>query len=175
MDAEHGHRHVNIRRAEPSDVQAVVELIRGWAQEVFTRDADVTPEALLGDGFGTVLEFFVVEEPNGELCGFAAWEKTYDVVAGRRGGVLLGQFIAPAARGRGFGDRLLHAVANEVRAIGGAFLAGLSEVHHDLTAAASLMPPPLHVPGGAAVKRSAADLSEHGEHMHFSSALRPER
>ncbi|HET9934738.1 MAG TPA: GNAT family N-acetyltransferase [Polyangiaceae bacterium] len=174
MHAEQGQRHVNIRRAEPSDVHAVVELIRAWALEVFAREAEVTPEALLGDGFGSVLEFFVAEETTGELCGFAAWEKTYDVITGRRGGALLGQFIAPTTRGLGFGDRLLHAVANEVRAIGGAFLSGLGEAHHDLTAAASLVPPPLHVAGGATKKRSAADLSPHGEHMHFLSALRPE-
>ena len=174
MRAEQGLRNVNIRRAETSDVQAVVELIRAWAQEVFSREAEVTPEALLGDGFGSVLEFFVAEETTGELCGFAAWEKTYDVVGGRRGGVLLGQFIAPKTRGNGFGDRLLHAVANEVRAMGGAFLSGLGEVHHDLTAAASLIPPPLNLPGGVTKKRSAADLTAHGEHMHFLSALRPE-
>src|SRR6187455_122333 len=106
---------VSIRRTEPSDVHTVVELIQAYAREVFARQADVTTEALLGDGFGSVLEFFVAEQANGELCGFAAWEKTYDIISGRRGGLLLGQFIAPLARGIGIGDRLLHAVATEVR------------------------------------------------------------
>jgi N-acetylglutamate synthase-like GNAT family acetyltransferase len=168
--------HVNIRRAEPSDAHAVVELIRDWAREVFAREAQVTPEALLGDGFGSVLEFFVAEDAAGELCGFAAWEKTYDVVAGRRGGVLLGQFIAANARGSGFGDRLLYAVANEVRSIGGVFLAGLSEAHFELSGAGpSMAPPQMNPTGGAAKKRAAADLSAHADSVSFTSSLRPER
>lgn len=175
MAPERGQK-VSIRRAEPSDVHGVVELIREWSLEVFAQQAEVTPEALLGDGFGSVLEFFVAEESTGELCGFAAWEKTYDVVAGRRGGVLLGQFIAPATRGRGWGDRLLHAVANEVRSIGGAFLAGLGEAHHELSGAgASMVPPHAHAPGGVTKKRLAADLNAHGEPAGFTSSLRPER
>ncbi|MFZ5890150.1 MAG: GNAT family N-acetyltransferase [Myxococcota bacterium] len=176
MDSQATRRrpHVNIRRAEPSDVHAVVELIRAWAHEVFARRADVTPEALLGDGFGSVLEFFVAETENGELCGFAAWEKTYDVVTGRRGGVLLGQFIAPTTRGYGFGDRLLHAVANEVRSIGGAFLSGLGEVHAELTqAGASLMPPHANAHVASTQRHSAADLTNGS--ATFPSELRPER
>ncbi len=115
----------NIRRALPSDVHAVVDLIRAYALELFSENAAVTPEALLGDGFGSVLEFFIAEAE--DLVGFAAWEKTYDVVSGTRGGALLAQFVLERARGTGTGDRLLNAVANEVRSMGGMFLIGLNE------------------------------------------------
>jgi N-acetylglutamate synthase-like GNAT family acetyltransferase len=133
---------IHVRRAEPSDAHTVVELIRAYALEVFEREADVTAEALLGDGFGSVLEFFVAEQADGHLCGFAAWEKTYDVITGRRGGLLLGQFITPRIRGQRTGDRLLRAVANEVRSMGGAFLGGLSEHYGDLHGSIPTPPPP---------------------------------
>lgn len=114
----------SVRRAATSDVQDVVELIRAYASEVHGREAAVTPEALLDDGFGSVLEFYVAEASSGRLAGFAAWEKTYDVISGRRGGVLLGLYVEPRARGHGTGHALVTAVANEVRGIGGTFLLG---------------------------------------------------
>jgi len=166
-------RSISIRRAEPSDVHTVAELIRAYAREVFMRQADVTPEALLGDGFGSVLEFFIAEYANGELCGFAAWEKTYDIVSGRRGGLLLGQFITPLARGMGIGDRLLHAVATEVRSIGGAFLGGLSEQYAELsTIGASLVPPATGAQSAHSRKYLVADLSS-VEVANVTGSLRP--
>ena len=105
-------------------MQDVVVLIRSYAHELFERDASVTPEALLDDGFGSVLEFFVVDSGAGALAGFAAWEKTYDVISGRRGGALLGLYVEEKLRRRGTGQALITAVANEVRAIGGVFLVG---------------------------------------------------
>jgi N-acetylglutamate synthase-like GNAT family acetyltransferase len=115
----------NVRRAITSDIHGVVELIQAYAHEVFERNAEVTPEALLDDGFGSVLEFFVAESAAGDLIGYAAWEKTYDVILGRRGGALLGLFVHEHARGNKAGDTLLAAVAREVRAMGGTFLVGL--------------------------------------------------
>ncbi|MGC4091516.1 MAG: hypothetical protein QM756_27280 [Polyangiaceae bacterium] len=166
---------ISIRRAHTADVTGVVELINAYAQEVFARDADVTPEALLGDGFGSVLEFFVAEADSGELCGFAAWEKTYDVVTGRRGGLLLGQFMTRATRGYGAGDALLRAVANEVRALGGAFLGGLGEVNAELAGSeASLFPLQQTPSAGAARKVAAADVS-HAELLDVKTSLHPRR
>jgi GNAT superfamily N-acetyltransferase len=114
----------SVRRADTSDVQDVVVLIRAYARELFEREATVTPEALLADGFGSVLEFFVVESGSGALAGFAAWEKTYDVISGRRGGALLGLYVERNLRRRGTGQALISAVANEARAMGGVFLVG---------------------------------------------------
>jgi N-acetylglutamate synthase-like GNAT family acetyltransferase len=149
----------SVRRATTSDVQEVVELITAYSREVFEREALVTREALLHDGFGSVLEFFVAESSSGALTGFAAWEKTYDVISGRRGGALLGQFVAAKLRGDGIGHALLNAVANEVRAMGGVFLSGLGGAHAELAGEA---PPNLDFHGGVADaprRQAAADLS----------------
>lgn len=148
----------SVRRAATSDVHGVIELIQAYASEVFQAEADVTPEALLGDGFGSVLEFFVAEASTGELAGFAAWEKTYDVISGRRGGALLGVFVHEAARGRGTGDALLNAVANEVRSMGGVFLIGLGSSRSELGSE----PPTIRVLQGtsdAPRHHAAADVS----------------
>jgi GNAT superfamily N-acetyltransferase len=118
---------LNIRRAVPSDVSAVVKLVRAYAGEIFGRETGVTAEALLDDGFGSVLEFCVAENSAGDLIGFAAWEKTYDLVSGTRGGALLGLYVAPRERGAGNGYALLAHVAREIRGIGGSFLLGFEE------------------------------------------------
>jgi len=122
----------SVRRATTSDVQDVVTLIQAYAREVHEREATVTPEALLHDGFGSVLEFFVAESSSGAVVGFAGWEKTYDVISGRRGGVLLGLYVEARLRGRGTGHALVTAVANEVRDIGGGFLLGVGGAHVEL-------------------------------------------
>jgi len=147
----------SIRGAVTSDVHAVVELIHAYATEVFSLAAEVTPEALLNDGFGIVLEFLVADTPSGELIGFAAWEKTYDVVAGARGGALLGLYVRPDARQQGIGHALLAAVTREVRSIGGSFLVGLDERPIELSESAR---PSLRAPrmGGSANEHVAADL-----------------
>lgn len=159
----------SVRRAATSDVQEVVGLIKAYAQEVFDREALVTPEALLDDGFGSVLEFFVAESPSGVLAGFAAWEKTYDVVSGRRGGALLSLFVDGSLRGRGTGHALLSAVTNEVRAMGGVFLVGLGGGHVELGDAS------LGFQGSiadAARRQAAADLS-HSELASLGHSLHP--
>lgn len=150
---------VTVRRATPPDVTGVVTLIHAYADEVFEQSASVTPEALLRDGFGSVLEFLVAEK-GGELIGFAAWEKTYDVIAGARGGVLLALYVRPESRGQGHGDRLLRAVANEARAVSATFLAGVGEDPYPLTAAAT---PRAHAQALApqSSRHRAADITEH--------------
>lgn len=150
---------LSIRPAQTQDVSGVVELIQAYAAEVFQEPAAVTAEALLADGFGSVLEFLVAETQAGDLAGFAAWEKTYDVLSGTRGGALLGFFVTPRERDQGGGEALLNSVATEVRAIGGTFLTGLGFGRADLANAA---PPSLSLVGaGPDVERMrvAADLS----------------
>jgi GNAT superfamily N-acetyltransferase len=162
----------SVRRAATSDVHDVVELIRAYAREVFEREAQVTPEALLDDGFGSVLEFFVSESPSGAVTGFAGWEKTYDVISGRRGGALLSMFVEPKSRGRGAGYALLTAVANEVRAIGGVFLAGLGSTQLELS---EKLPPNFDFHGGVADaprRQAAADLT-HSELASVGDSLLP--
>jgi GNAT superfamily N-acetyltransferase len=161
----------SVRRALTSDAHDVVELIRAYAGEVFEREATVSTEALLNDGFGSVLEFFVAESNTGSLLGFAAWEKTYDVISGRRGGALLGMFVQVEARGSGMGRALLNAVANEVRAMGGEFLVGLGTTHPEFDSQA---PPALGFHGDiasgprrqTAADLSAAELSQLGNSLH---------
>lgn len=161
-----------MRRAAPSDVHDVVELIQAYAREVFDRQAQVTPEALLDDGFGSVLEFFVAESSAGAIAGFAAWEKTYDVISGRRGGVLLSMFVEAKLRGRGAGQALLSAVANEVRAMGGVFLGGLGGARTELGGGS---PPNLDFHAGVADaprRQAAADLSQ-AELTSLGDSLHP--
>jgi GNAT superfamily N-acetyltransferase len=161
----------SVRRALTSDAHDVVELIRAYAGEVFEREATVSTEALLNDGFGSVLEFFVAESNTGSLLGFAAWEKTYDVISGRRGGALLGMFVQLDARGRGTGQALLNAVANEVRAMGGEFLVGLGTTHPEFSHA----PPALGFHGDIANgprRQTAADLSP-AELNRLGNSLHP--
>ena len=162
----------SVRRALTSDAHDVVELIQAYAAEVFEREATVSTEALLNDGFGSVLEFFVAESSSGSLLGFAAWEKTYDVTSGRRGGALLGMFVQPEARGRGAGQALLSAVANEVRGIGGEFLVGLGTTHEEFD---SEVPPALDFHSDIASgprRKTAADLS-HAEISRLGNSLHP--
>lgn len=159
----------SVRRAAPSDVQEVVGLIQAYGREVFDREASLTPEALLDDGFGSVLEFLVAESPTSALAGFAAWEKTYDVLSGRRGGALLGLFVDAKLRGRGTGRALLTAVTHEVRAMGGVFLVGLGGGHVELSDES------LGFQAGiadAARRLAAADLS-HAELTSLGHSLHP--
>jgi N-acetylglutamate synthase-like GNAT family acetyltransferase len=146
----------NVRRAIPSDVSAVVELIHEYARELFDQAASVTPEALLRDGFGSALEFLVAEA-SGELVGFVAWEQTYDVVAGARGGIVLALYVRVPARGRGTGDALLAGVTNEIRAIGGTFLSPIGEDPLELSESA---PPSVRTLRlrGQSTRHRAADL-----------------
>jgi len=163
----------SVRRALTSDAHDVVQLIRAYATEVFQCEASVTTEALLNDGFGSVLEFFVAESSSGAVLGFAAWEKTYDVISGRRGGALLGIFVQPELRGHGAGRALLAAVSNEVRAIGGEFLVGVGTTHPEF---ASQAPPALEFHGALADaprRQTAADLAP-GELERLGNSLHPE-
>lgn len=149
----------SIRPALPQDVTGVVELIQAFAAEVFEEPASVTAEALLADGFGSVLEFLLVETPAGDLAGFAAWEKTYDVLAGARGGALLGFFVTPSERGAGCGEALLNRVASEVRAISGTFLTGFGLGRADLSNPAPASQSLVGTGPGVERLRAAADLS----------------
>jgi GNAT superfamily N-acetyltransferase len=149
----------SIRPALPQDVSGVVELIQAYAAEVFNEPASVTAEALLADGFGTVLEFLLIETLAGELAGFAAWEKTYDVLAGARGGALLAFFVTPTERGGGYGEALLNSVASEVRAISGTFLTGFGLDRSELSNPAPANQSLVGTGPGIERLRSAADLS----------------
>lgn len=145
-----------VRRAIPSDVSGVVSLIHEYALEVFNQAGSVTPEALLRDGFGSVLEFLVAEKV-GELVGFSAWEQTYDVIAGARGGVVLALYVRPDARGHGVGDALLSAVTHEVRLMSGTFLSAAGEDPRELSDSA---PPTVRTLRlrGQSTRHRAADL-----------------
>jgi GNAT superfamily N-acetyltransferase len=163
----------SVRRAVTSDVQEVIELMHAYAHEVFERKAAVTPEALLDDGFGSVLEFFVAESNSGALTGFAAWEKTYDIISGRRGGALLGMYVRSELRGNGTGRALLHAVANEVRAMGGVFLIGLGAAHAELAGEAAASGLDFQIGLADAPRRQAAADLSHAELTSLGNSLHP--
>jgi GNAT superfamily N-acetyltransferase len=101
---------LRLRRALPSDVPVILQLVRELAEyerapgEVVASEAD-----LLRDGFGAGPPRFFVElaECDGQVAGFALWFFNYSTWQGRAGLYLEDLFVRPALRGRGIGKALL--------------------------------------------------------------------
>ena len=102
-----------MRPAEPRDVVAIVELIRGLAEfEQLTHLLQVTPERLHPHLFGPrpVAEALVAEVA-GELVGFALFFTNFSTFLAQPGLYLEDLFVTPAARGQGIGEALLTRLA----------------------------------------------------------------
>jgi GNAT superfamily N-acetyltransferase len=98
-----------LRAAEPRDVPAIVELIRGLAEfEQLTHLLKVTPESLHPHLFGErpVAEAQVAEL-GGELVAFALCFTNFSTFLAQPGLYLEDLYVKPEHRGRGIGRAML--------------------------------------------------------------------
>jgi GNAT superfamily N-acetyltransferase len=100
---------VTLRKAEASDVQTVLGLIRALAEYERLLSECVADEALLmrhlfsEDPSAEV----VLAECDGEAVGFALFFRTFSTFVARPGLYLEDLYVKPSMRGRGVGKRLL--------------------------------------------------------------------
>ena len=102
-----------IRKARPSDVPAVLELIQALATYEREPDAVVATEtdldeALFGPDPSAGCQ---VAEVDGAVVGFALWYRTFSTWQGRPGLWLEDLFVQPEHRGSGLGRDLLVSLA----------------------------------------------------------------
>ncbi|MBJ6123082.1 GNAT family N-acetyltransferase [Sphingomonas mollis] len=106
-----------IRRVEPGDVVAILDLIVALA--VYEREPDAvraTEASLHATLFGPAAEVFAhVAEIDGRVEGVALWFRTYSTWTGRPSLYLEDLFVSEAARGTGAGKALLTALAQEAK------------------------------------------------------------
>ena len=100
---------MTIRRASPTDVPLILELIRGLAEyerlahEVTATEAGLR-QALFDASPGAEV---VIAESGGEPVGFALFFHNFSTFVGKRGLYLEDLFVKPAWRGKGVGRQLL--------------------------------------------------------------------
>ena len=100
---------MTIRRASPTDVPLILELIRGLAEyerlahEVTATEAGLR-QALFDASPGAEV---VIAESGGEPVGFALFFHNFSTFVGKRGLYLEDLFVKPAWRGKGVGRHLL--------------------------------------------------------------------
>lgn len=107
---------VNIRNGQPTDIPALLSLIKELAlYEKAPNEVVVTEEILLNDGFGTdpIFKFFVAEL-NAQVVGIALYYIKYSTWKGRC--VFLEDIVVKDSyRGMGIGNKLFNAVALEAK------------------------------------------------------------
>ncbi len=109
---------VRLRVAVPSDIPAILDLIRELAD--FERDPDsavATPDLMYDALFGPrAVAHAIMAEDDRETLGFALYFFNFSTWTGRRGLYLEDFYVRPQARGRGVGRQLfarLAAIARE--------------------------------------------------------------
>jgi len=102
-----------IRRAIPSDVPAIYELICDLAEYERSRpEVTGTEEQLRQSLFGPEPAVFAhIAEHEGQVCGFALWFRNYSTWLCQHGIYLEDLFVLPEMRGHGFGKALLAELA----------------------------------------------------------------
>lgn len=104
---------MNIRKALPADVSAILQLIHELA--IYEKEPDAvktTEEDLLRDGFGQNPRFeCLVAEINGQVHGFALYFFTWSTWEGRPSLYLEDLFVRDSQRGQGMGLALFKKLA----------------------------------------------------------------
>ncbi len=112
---------MNIRRAEPTDIDVIDQLIRGLATyERAEGEVAITRDEIEQSFFGPDPRVFcdLVECDEGSVAGFAVWFLNYSTWTGHYGVYLEDLFVRPEFRGRGYGKSLLAVLAKECVANG---------------------------------------------------------
>ena len=116
--ASPAHPSVTVRTGRPSDVDAVVGMVRELAE--YERSLDqvrLTPEQLHRAVFsgaapdGHPAAYLLVAELGGEVVGFALWFLNFSTWEGVHGIYLEDLYVSPAHRGSGAGRALLTGLA----------------------------------------------------------------
>jgi GNAT superfamily N-acetyltransferase len=104
-----------IRRAQPSDVPAIVELVYALAEyEKAPDECHLTADQLSTALFGPAPAAFChVALADGEVVGCAIWFLSFSTWRGVHGIYLEDLFVSPLHRGSGLGKALLTALAQE--------------------------------------------------------------
>lgn len=102
-----------IRSASPDDLPAIEKLIRDLAEyEKLAHAVTLSPAELRAHLFGPrpYAEVLLAEDA-GAVVGFALFFHNYSTFRGKPGVYLEDLFVVPEARGKGFGKKLLAALA----------------------------------------------------------------
>ena len=105
---------MNIRLAEPKDLDAIWDLIIGLAEYEKALDEVKTNKETIGKSLfeGDVAKCHVVEI-DGEVIGIALWFLNYSTWTGTAGVYLEDLYVKPEFRGKGAGMALMKALAKE--------------------------------------------------------------
>jgi GNAT superfamily N-acetyltransferase len=102
-----------VRHANPQDVPAILDLIRGLAEYERALDEVVATEAALMASFfcENPQVFCHVATQDEEVVGIAVWHLNYSTWLGKHGMYLEDLYVVPEARGHGYGMALLKELA----------------------------------------------------------------
>ena len=107
-----------IRAATPEDLPALMPLMRGYTDFYESDPSDEGLERMLGAVIAAPDDhayLLVATDDGGEVVGFALNQWKWSSLRGARVAVLDDLFVHPDARGKGYADELILAVADVAR------------------------------------------------------------
>jgi len=113
----------DVRTLSTTDLPDAASLLKQYTREVLNVETPVTEDALARDGFGSRFTMIVAERRlDGRIVGFAAWQDSYDLHWGIRGGEVIDMYVRPECRGYGIAPRMLNLAAKQIHLRGGTFM-----------------------------------------------------